>query len=113
MASYDSCGRGQRSFFMFEKKTTKAIQVVLFQLSFRIRSLPPERASLVREHTTLLLLWLSVVLEATPPPLAQAWPWSQQSGQNGGSTPNPCLDKAVHARDTRDRHAGNNIVSHG
>ena len=37
-----------------------------------------------------------------PPPLAQARPWSQKSGQNGGSTPTPCLDKAVHARDTRD-----------
>ena len=37
-----------------------------------------------------------------PPPLAQARPQSQKSGQNGGSTPTPCLDKAVHARDTRD-----------
>ena len=30
--------------------------------------------------------------------------------QNGGSTPTPCLDKAVHARDSQ---TGNNIVSHG
>ena len=37
-----------------------------------------------------------------PPPLAQARPRSQKSGQNGGSTPTPCLDKAVHARDTCD-----------
>ena len=36
-----------------------------------------------------------------PLPLAQARPRSQKSGQNGGSTPTPCLDKAVHARDTR------------
>ena len=49
----------------------------------------------------------------TPPPLAQARPRSQKSGQNGGSTPTPCLDKAVHARDTCDSHAGNNIVSQG
>ena len=35
-------------------------------------------------------------------PLAQARPRSQKSGQNGESTPTPCLDKAVHARDTRD-----------
>ena len=48
-----------------------------------------------------------------PPPLAQARPRSQQSGQNGGSTPTPCLDKAVHARDTCDSQTGNNIVSHG
>ena len=43
-----------------------------------------------------------------PPPLAQARPRSQKSGQNGGSTPTPCLDKAVHARDTCDSkaHAG-------
>ena len=50
---------------------------------------------------------------STPPPLAQARPRSQQSGQNGGSTPTPCLDKAVHARDTCDSQTGNNIVSHG
>ena len=37
-----------------------------------------------------------------PPPLAQARLRSQNSGQNGGSTPTPCLDKAVHARDTCD-----------
>ena len=37
-----------------------------------------------------------------PPPLAQARPRSQKSSQNGGSTPTPCLDKAVHAHDTRD-----------
>ena len=37
-----------------------------------------------------------------PPPLAQAQPRSQKSSQNGGSTPTPCLDKALHARDTRD-----------
>ena len=49
----------------------------------------------------------------TPPPLAQARPRSQQSGQNGSSTPTPCLDKAVHARDTCDSQIGNNIVSHG
>ena len=48
-----------------------------------------------------------------PPPLAQARPRSQKSGQNGGSTPDPCLDKAVHARDTCDSQTGNNIVSHG
>ena len=48
-----------------------------------------------------------------PPPLAQARPRSQKSGQNGGSTPTPCLDKAVHARDTCDSQTGNNIVSHG
>ena len=48
----------------------------------------------------------------TPPPLAQARPRSQKSGQNGGSTPTPCLDKAVHARDTCDSQTGNNIVSH-
>ena len=48
-----------------------------------------------------------------PPPLAQARPQSQKSGQNGGSTPTPCLDKAVHARDTCDSQTGNNIVSHG
>ena len=47
-----------------------------------------------------------------PPPLAQARPRSQKSGQNGGSTPTPCLDKAVHARDTCDSQTGNNIVSH-
>ena len=44
-----------------------------------------------------------------PPPLAQARPRSQKSGQNGGSTPTPCLDKAVHARDTCDSQTGNNI----
>ena len=48
-----------------------------------------------------------------PPPLAQARPRSQKSGQNGGSTPTPCLDKAVHARDTCDSQTGNNIVSRG
>ena len=47
-----------------------------------------------------------------PPPLAQARPRSQKSGQNGGSTPTPCLDKAVHAHDTCDSQTGNNIVSH-
>ena len=47
-----------------------------------------------------------------PPPLAQARPRSQKSGQNNGSTPTPCLDKAVHARDTCDSQTGNNIVSH-
>ena len=36
------------------------------------------------------------------PPLAQARPRSQKSSQNGGSMPTPCLDKAVHAHDTRD-----------
>ena len=46
-------------------------------------------------------------------PLAQARPRSQKSGQNGGSTPTPCLDKAVHARDICDSQSGNNIVSHG
>jgi hypothetical protein len=39
---------------------------------------------------------------AYPPPLAQARPRSPKSGQNGGSTPNPCLDKAVHARNMHD-----------
>ena len=48
-----------------------------------------------------------------PPPLAQARPRSQKSGENGGSTPTPCLDKAVHACDTCDSQTGNNIVSHG
>ena len=48
-----------------------------------------------------------------PPPLAQARPRSQQSGQNGGPTPTPCLDKAMHARDTCDSQTGNNIVCHG
>ena len=48
-----------------------------------------------------------------PPPLAQARPRSQKSGQNGGSTPTPCLDNAVHVRDTCDSQTGNNIVSHG
>ena len=48
-----------------------------------------------------------------PPPLAQARPRSQKSGQNGGSTPTPCLDKAVHVRDTCDSQTGNNIVSQG
>ena len=48
-----------------------------------------------------------------PPPLAQARPRSQKSGQNGGSTPTPCLDKAVHVRDTCDSQTRNNIVSHG
>ena len=58
--------------------------------------------------------WMSRVLPGvhTPPPLAQAWPRSQKSGQNGGSTPTPRLDKAVHARDTCDSQTGNNIVSH-
>ena len=42
------------------------------------------------------------ILRYPPPPLAQARPRSQKSGQNGGSTPTPCLDKVVHARDTRD-----------
>jgi hypothetical protein len=37
-----------------------------------------------------------------PPPLAQARPRSQKSGQNGGSTPTLCLDKTVHAHNTRD-----------
>ena len=40
-----------------------------------------------------------------PPPLAQARPRSQKSGQNGGSTPTRRLDKAVHAHDTRDTKA--------
>ena len=48
-----------------------------------------------------------------PPPLAQARPRSQKSGQNGGSTPAQCLDKAVHAHDTGDSQTGNNIVSRG
>ena len=33
-----------------------------------------------------------------PPPLAQAQPRSQKSRQNNGSTPTPCLDRAMHAR---------------
>ena len=37
----------------------------------------------------------------TPPP-SQARQPSQKSGQNGGSTPTLCLDKAAHARDMRD-----------
>ena len=52
-------------------------------------------------------------LQTGTPPLAQARPRSQKSGQNGGSTPTPCLDKAVHARDTCDSQTGNNIVSRG
>ena len=55
-------------------------------------------------------IWVN---NSTPPPLAQARPRSQKSGQNGGSTPTPCLDKAVHARETCDSQTGNNIVSHG
>ena len=63
-------------------------------------------------------MWVSCQSIATPqrmvpPPLAQARPRSQKSGENGGSTPTPCLDKAVHARDTCDSQTGNNIVSHG
>ena len=61
-----------------------------------------------RQHCTGM--WLG--LRGTPPPLAQARPRSQKSGQNGGSTPTPCLDKAVHAHDTCDSQTGNNIVSH-
>ena len=43
-----------------------------------------------------------------PLPLAQPRPQSQKSGQNGGSTPTACLDKAVPAHDTCDSkaHAG-------
>ena len=40
-----------------------------------------------------------------PPPPAQARPRSQKSSQNGGSMPILCLDKAVHARDTRESTA--------
>ena len=54
-----------------------------------------------------------VASNVPPPPLAQARPRSQKSGQNGGSTPTLCLDKAVHARDTCDSQTGNNIVSDG
>ena len=43
----------------------------------------------------------SLLGKVPPLPLTQARPRSQKSGQNGGSTPTPCLDKAVHARDTR------------
>ena len=56
------------------------------------------------------ILWR---VQSPPPPLAQARPRSQKAGQNGGSTPTPCLNKAVHARDTCDSQTGNNIVSHG
>ena len=51
-----------------------------------------------------LIVSTEAVISATfrhvpyPPPLAQARPRSQKSGQNGGSTPTPCLDKAVHAQ---------------
>ena len=55
---------------------------------------------------------LPVPTSLPPPPLAQARPRSQKSGQNGGSTPTLCLDKAVHARDTCDSQTGINIVSH-
>ena len=65
----------------------------------------------------ILILPFEICLQGqcdkSPPPLAQARPRSQKSGQNGGSTPTPCLDKAVHARDTCDSQTGNNIVSHG
>ena len=49
-------------------------------------------------------IWYQIRLRPkfTPPPLAQARPQSQKSGQNAGSTPTLCLDKAMHARDTRD-----------
>ena len=36
-------------------------------------------------------------------PLAQAWPRSQKSRQNSGSTPTPCLDRPVLARDTHSK----------
>ena len=41
----------------------------------------------------------------TPPPLEQARPRSQKSGQTSGSTPTPCLDKPVLTRDTHDSKA--------
>ena len=69
-------------------------------------------------HSFLAVVVFSYILLfnfsfCTPPPLAQARPRSQKSGQNGGSTPTPCLDKAVHAHDTCDIQTGNNIVSQG
>ena len=69
-------------------------------------------AGLVRHRRPWVGL-LSQSWRAKPTPLAQARPRSQKSGQNGGSTPTPCLDKAVHARDTCDSQTGNNIVSRG
>ena len=40
-----------------------------------------------------------------PPPLAQAQPRSKRSRQNCGSTPTPCFDKPMLARDTHDSKA--------
>ena len=51
-------------------------------------------------------------IPVTTPPLAQARPRSQKSGQNGSSTPTPCLDKAVHARDTCDSKARAGLEPH-
>ena len=44
-------------------------------------------------------------VQLTPIPPGQARPRSQKSRQENGSTPTPCLDKAVHARDTHKRKA--------
>ena len=55
--------------------------------------------------TNPCLMWphyISYTIKLPRPPLAQARPRSQKSGQNGDSTPTLCLDKAVHACDTRD-----------
>ena len=47
----------------------------------------------------------STVYHTYPPPLAEARPRSEKSRQNNGSTPTPCLDKAMHACDTHNRKA--------
>ena len=41
------------------------------------------------------------------------WNYPPPPLRKHGRGPTPCLDKAVHTRDTCDSHAGNNIVSHG
>ena len=48
-----------------------------------------------------------------PPPLRKHGRGPSSQAKTAVQRPPPCLDKAVHARDTCDSQTGNNIVSHG
>ena len=68
--------------------------------------------SSVADRPGLEPAFCGVCVWGVPPPLAQGRPRSQKSGQNGGSTSTPSLDKAVHARNTRESKARTGLTKH-